>query len=191
MLELLLDECRKREIDFSPKAINLDFEIATHNAFRHFSQTLRSGDATFTWNKPGCGWQLSWAWKKTMKTRTVMFISGCAFYLDCLSLDQTKYQGFYDWHSFGFTIGLQKRAFWAVLVKTLHWRKRLSTSLWALDEIDRPRTTNCCESFHKYFQHIMNGHNPNIFKFVHKLDSLQVLTQMKTQRHRAGETSKK
>ena len=48
MLELLLDECRKREIDFSPKAINLDFEIATHNAFRHFSQTLRSGDATFT-----------------------------------------------------------------------------------------------------------------------------------------------
>ena len=48
MLELLLDACRKREIDFSPKAINLDFEIATHNAFRHFPQTLRSGDATFT-----------------------------------------------------------------------------------------------------------------------------------------------
>ena len=127
MLELLLDECRKREIDFSPKAINLDFEISTHNAFRHvFSQTLRSGDATFTWNKPGCERQLSWAWKKTMKTRTVMFISGCAFYLDCLSLDQTKCQGFLWWHSLGFTIGLQNRAFWAVLVKTLHWRKRLS-----------------------------------------------------------------
>ena len=48
MLELLFDECRKREIDFSPKAIDLDFEIATHKTFRHVSQTLRSGDATFT-----------------------------------------------------------------------------------------------------------------------------------------------
>ena len=69
--------------------------------------------------------------------------------------------------------------------------KDFPPSLWASDEIDRPRTTNCCESFHKYFQDIMNGHNPNIFKFLHKLDSLQVLTQMKLNAIEQGKPAKK
>ena len=69
--------------------------------------------------------------------------------------------------------------------------KDFPPSLWASDEIDRPHTTNCCESFHKYFQDIMNGHNPNIFKFLHKLDSLQVLTQMKLNVIEQGKPAKK
>lgn len=34
MLKMICDECKKNEVDFNPKPVHLDFEAATHQAFK-------------------------------------------------------------------------------------------------------------------------------------------------------------
>ena len=192
MLELLLDECRKREIDFSPKAINVDFEIATHNAFRHFFPDIEIR---------GCNFHLKQAWLRKAielglkkdyedKDSDVHFWLRILFGLPFLRPDQVP--GFFmiDIASVS-PLDSRTELFEQYLLKDYIEGKDFPPSLWASDEIDRPRTTYCCESFHKYFQDIMNGRNPNIFNFLHKLDSLQVLTQMKLNAIEQGKPAKK
>ena len=106
-----------------------------------------------------------------------MFISGCAFYLDCLSLDQTKCQGFFmiDIASVS-PLDSRTELFEQYLLKHYIEGKDFTPSLWASDEIDRPHT-QWAQS--QYFQ-----------IFTQTGQSASTDTN-KTQRHRAKETSKK
>ena len=187
MLQLLIEECQKRGVHFNPAVIHLDFEDAAHASFKtHFPDI----------NIRGCNFHLKQAWlrkcqaiglkgeyedKNSAIHRWIRTLFGLAF----LNPDNVQTVFAFDMTAMA-PMDPRVEILEEYLTKNYCMDdSKYPPQLWASANLDEPRTTNCCESFHALLKK-RTGHRPNIFKLLRCLSDIQELTQSKMNAIEAG-----
>ncbi|KAK3793725.1 hypothetical protein RRG08_006547 [Elysia crispata] len=179
MLGLLIDECQKRGLIFSPSRINLDFESATHQAFKKVFPEIDIFGRNFhlkqAWLRKcnELGLKKDYEDKESEIHKWLRILFGMPFLpseqvipffcieATCLSPIDPRIEELEEY-----------------LLKNYIESQNFPPSMWASQDLSRPRTTNCCESFHAHFQKFFQNSNPNIFTLINRLGDVQQLTLM-------------
>lgn len=181
MINLLLEQCIFYGHSFDPKNINLDFETATHQAFKESFPDI---------NITGCSFHLKQAWlrkcgeiglKKEYEDtegeihrwlRTVFGMSFLnpenvedffAFELCADAPQDKRIEAFTDY----------------LLLNYISPHSQFPPIIWASNDVAKLRTTNCCENFHSKLNTMFSSAHPNIFNLIQRLGEMQKHTLIK------------
>lgn len=163
----LINKCLVLELDFKPKEIVIDFELAIHLS------------CTQTWKEAkiiGCRFHLSQSWFRKIQTLGLITEynnknSCIGQYLKVLFgmqfLDPSEVENFFNNEMF-YLMPKDKRVetFITYLRNNYIEKEALFPPLiWASKTANLYRSTNCCESFHSKFNKNFYNPHPNLFVF--------------------------
>ena len=181
MFRCLVDACVKENFTLNIENLNLDFELAVHDAARHFWPDVAI---------KGCQFHLAQAWYRKIqslgltseyKSQDSAVGQWLKTFFGISFLDPAVVEECFVFDIFSEAPDSEKAVDFAdyVVNNYIDQSSSFPPIIWEDSDVEGKRTTNGCESFHKEFSTMFYSSHPNIFDFLAKIQCVQTKTYLK------------